>query len=167
MNIYLLRHGLAAQHSASRLQTDRRRPLTDEGEKKIRKIAKAMKGLELSFDLILTSPFLRAHQTAAIVADTLKARKRLEPVNELAVGASPKDLLAQLAQRQPPPESLLLVGHEPYLSSLMSSLLSGHPALHLELKKGGLAKLAVPSLKPGHRATLEWLLTPKQLLLMA
>ena len=167
MNLYILRHGLAAQRSASHLQTDRRRPLTDEGEKKIRKIVRAMKAMELSFDLILTSPFLRAQQTAAIVADVMKARKRLEPADELAVGASPKDLLARLDTRQPHPENVLLVGHEPYLSSLMSVLLAGTPAIKMELKKGGMAKLAVTSLKPGRHATLEWFLTPKQMTLMA
>ena len=167
MNIYILRHGLADKGDASTLRTDRRRPLTDEGEKKVRKIAKAMKAMELSFDLVLSSPFLRAKQTADVVVEVLKARQHLELAEELAVGANPKRILERLARRKPPAENVLLVGHEPSLSSLLSLLLSGSPALRVELKKGGLAKLSVPSLKPGVHATLEWLLTPRQLMLMA
>ena len=167
MNIYILRHGIAAKRGASNLQTDRRRPLTDEGEKKMRKIAKAMKAMELSFDLILSSPFLRAKQTAEIVTEAFKANKRLEFADELAVGANPKALLARLDRQRPRPRDVLVVGHEPYLSSLISTLLSGSPQLRIELKKGGLAKLSVTSLKASRQATLEWLLTPKQMGLMA
>lgn len=166
MNLYILRHGLAAEPGTPGLASDRQRPLTAKGEKRMRKIARAMKAMELSFDLILSSPLLRAQQTAEIVAEEFKAHKRLELAEALAAEASPKALLEQLDRRHYLPENILLIGHEPFLSSLVSLLLAGRPAVHVELKKGGLGKLALTSLKPGRHATLEWLLTPRQMVLM-
>lgn len=166
MDLYIMRHGIAAARGAPDLATDRQRSLTEEGRTKLRKITRAMKAMELSFDLILSSPYLRAKQTAEIVAGELKARKRLELADELAPGTSPKLFLERLRRSQMLPESVLVVGHEPHLSSLISLLLSGSPTLQIELKKGGLCKLAVPALKTERRATLEWLLTPKQMAAM-
>ena len=90
-----------------------------------RQIAEAMEALELSFDLILSSPYLRARQTAEIVAEAFKARKRLELSDSLTPGGSTKKLVELLNRLQPSPESVLLVGHEPYLSGLISLLVSG------------------------------------------
>jgi len=61
----------------------------------------------------------------------------------------------------------LLVGHEPYLSELISLLVAGDSSLCVVMKKGGLCKLSVETLKHGRCACLEWLLTPKQMALMA
>jgi phosphohistidine phosphatase len=163
MNLYLLRHGLATKRSAPKLRTDRQRPLTPVGVRKMRKIAKAMQTLGLSFDLILSSPFLRAWQTAEIVAEVLQVRKRLQSANELGAGASPRAILRRFSQAKRAPQSVLLVGHEPYLSNLASLLLAGHPRLQITLKKGGLCKLSFESPKFVQPATLDWLLTPKLL----
>jgi phosphohistidine phosphatase len=64
------------------------------------------------------------------------------------------------------PANVLLVGHEPGLSQLISLLVAGEAGVSILLKKGSLCKLSVESLKPGRCATLEWLLTPKQMALM-
>ena len=69
MNLYILRHGIAVEHGAPGYAKDADRPLTPEGERKLGQIAEAMKALELTFDLILSSPYLRARQTAEIVAE--------------------------------------------------------------------------------------------------
>ncbi|MBI5388338.1 MAG: phosphohistidine phosphatase SixA [Verrucomicrobia bacterium] len=167
MNLYFLRHGLAEARTAANLRTDARRPLTAKGVKRMRKIARAIKAMDLSFDLILSSPYVRAQQTAEIVAAELNAHKRVRLADELGASAHPKDTLASLAHLRPAPKDLLLVGHEPHLSSLISVLLSGSSAIETDLKKGGLCKLSLGSVKPPQRATLEWLLTPKQMTLMA
>jgi phosphohistidine phosphatase SixA len=78
MNLYLLRHGIAVEPGTAGCELDSERPLTAKGKKRLRVTSQAMKKLELSFDLILSSPFLRAKQTAEIVAKALKLRKKLE-----------------------------------------------------------------------------------------
>jgi phosphohistidine phosphatase len=167
MNLYILRHGIAVEPGTPGYEKDADRPLTQEGERKLWQVAEAMEALELSFDLILSSPYLRARQTTEIVAAAFSARRRLEFTDSLTPGANPRKLIELLKHRQPPPESVLLSGHEPFLSALISLLISGDPGLSVVMKKGGLCKLTIESLKPGRCASLEWLLTPKQMELMA
>jgi phosphohistidine phosphatase len=166
MNLFILRHGIAVEPTAHGFEKDADRSLTPKGERKLGQIAEAMEALDLSFDLILSSPYLRARQTAEIVAEALKASKRLELSDSLTPGGSTKKLVELLNHLQPPPESVLLVGHEPYLSGLISLLVSGDASLAVVMKKGGLCKLSTESLKHGRCAALEWLLTPKQMALM-
>ena len=167
MDLYILRHGIAVEPGTPGYEKDADRPLTPEGERKLRQIADAMEALELSFDLILSSPYLRARQTAEIVAETLKARKRLELSDCLRPGGSSKKLIDLLTRLQPSPDAVLLVGHEPYLSGLISLLVAGDTTSAVVMKKGGLCKLSTESLKHGRCAALEWLLTPKQMVLMS
>ena len=68
MNLYILRHGIAAERGTPGYANDADRPLTPEGERKLQLVAAAIKALELGFDLILSSPYLRARQTAEVVA---------------------------------------------------------------------------------------------------
>jgi phosphohistidine phosphatase len=166
MDLYLLRHGIAADLDAHGFANDADRPLTPEGERKVKQIAEAMEAIELSFDLILSSPYLRARRTAELVAEHLKARKRLELCDCLTPGGSTKKLVEMLDHVQPCPESVLLVGHEPYMSGLISLLVSGREAFTVVMKKGGLCKLTADPLRHGRCAVLQWLLTPKQMALM-
>ncbi len=168
MNLYCLRHGLAAERDPQRFPDDSRRPLRLKGEDRIRSLGAALRALEVSFDRILSSPFRRASQTAEIVAATLGLKKRLEFRDELAPGGDPKALIHYVNRLRPAPENVLLVGHEPDLSLLISRLISGGPAAAIEMKKGGLAKLEIAAeLRYARCATLAWLLTPKQMALLA
>jgi phosphohistidine phosphatase len=167
MNLYILRHGIAVEQGTPGYEKDADRPLTPEGERKLLQIAEAMEALGLTFDLILSSPYVRARQTAELVAEAFEARKKLELADSLTPGGSTRKLVELLHHLQPPPENVLLVGHEPYLSGLVSLLVSGEATLAVVMKKGGLCKLTTASLKHGRCATLEWLLTPKQMALMA
>ena len=167
MNLYVLRHGIAVDPGSPEFPNDADRPLTPKGERKLQQITEAMLALELSFDLILSSPYVRARQTAEIVAEAFGARRKLEFSDALTPAGSPKKLIEFLNGLRPSPEDVLLSGHEPYLSGLISLLLSGAPGLSVVMKKGGLCKLGVEQLKPGRCARLEWLLTPKQMALMA
>jgi phosphohistidine phosphatase len=167
MNLYILRHGLAEELDPRRFAKDSERPLTSKGERKMWKIAEALKALGVSFDLILFSPYARARQTAEIVADALGLCKGLEASEDLTPEGSVKNLVASINDRKPRCEEVLLVGHEPYLSELISLLISGQVGFSVVMKKGGLCKLSTNHLTPGHCATLEWLLTPKQMALMA
>lgn len=167
LNLYLLRHGVAVDRDPHSFPDDARRPLTLKGEDRVRLVGDAMQALELSFDGIISSPFLRARQTAEIVASALGLGRHLHFREELMPGGDPKALIRFINRMQPAPENLLLVGHEPYLSELLSMLISGQPDAAIDLKKNGLAKLEVAErLKYGRCATLNWLLTPRQLALL-
>ncbi len=166
MEIYILRHGIAVEPGTPGYETDAERPLTPEGERKLKQIAEAMEALELSFDLILSSPYRRARETAEIVAEGLRARKKLELSDTLTPSGNTTKLVELLNHLHPRPENVLLVGHEPYLSGLISLLVSGKPDFAVVMKKGGLCRLSAEGLKHGRCATLEWLLTPKQMALM-
>jgi phosphohistidine phosphatase len=163
MELYILRHGLAAERGSNEYPSDDQRPLTPEGIKKLRRTSRSMQSIGLTFDLILTSPYVRARQTADIVATSLGLEGVLEPSALLEPGGDLQALIADLASRRKGVERILLVGHEPMLSSMISLLLSGEEDLDITLKKGGLCKLAIRAISPGRCATLEWLLAPRHL----
>jgi phosphohistidine phosphatase len=165
MNLFILRHGIAVEHGAAGYENDDERPLTSKGERKVWMIAEAMKALEISFDSILSSPLVRTRETAEIVAEALKSRKRLELTETLEPQESAKPLIEYLND-QGAVDNVLLVGHEPFLSRLISLLISGNPGASVLLKKGGFCKLSTDELKHAQCATLEWLLTPKQMGIM-
>jgi phosphohistidine phosphatase len=163
VNLYILRHGIAVERGAPGFKTDADRPLTPKGKRQLGQTAAAMQSVGPDFSLILSSPFLRARQTAEIVARSLKLKKRLAFSDELTPDGDPKALIRQLNDLGPAPENVLLVGHEPYLSRLVALLISGEAATNIELKKGGVCKLETNALRFGRCATLAWLLTPKQM----
>jgi phosphohistidine phosphatase len=166
MNIFILRHGIAVERDDWESKNDAERPLTAEGKKQLRKTCRALEKMKLDFNLILSSPFARARQTAEIIAKNLKQKKRLRFSDELQPSGNVKNLFCQLDDLRPAPENVLLVGHEPYLSRTISLLVSGDENVAVDFKKGGLCKLEVGKLRTGKCATLAWLLTPKQMKLM-
>jgi phosphohistidine phosphatase len=167
MNLFFLRHGIAVERDPKSFPDDSRRPLTLKGEDRIRLVCDAIRGLDISFDQILSSPFLRSRQTADIVASELNLRNILCFRDELKPGGDFKALIRRINLLRPAPENILLVGHEPDLSHLISQLISGQGEVLVDLKKGGFAKLEIAErLRPTRCATLIWLLTPKQTALM-
>jgi phosphohistidine phosphatase len=166
MEIYLLRHGLAVERGTPGFENDSTRPLTSKGKKQLKKVCGTMEKMDLKFDFILSSPFLRAKETAQIVAAELKMKKHLKFSDALTPESDAKNFIVQLQKLKPLPEKILLVGHEPFLSELISLLVTGDLQLQLDFKKGGLGKLELEKLSIGKCATLAWLLTPKQMKLM-
>ena len=166
MNVYFLRHGIAIERGTPGFENDSLRPLTPKGKTQLRNCAAAMNKMGLRPGLILSSPLLRAKQTAEIVAKNLKLKERLKFSDELKPDGGVKNLFRQLSELKPVPENILFVGHEPYLSRLIFLLVSGGENVAIDFKKGGLCKLEVEKLRTGKCATLAWLLTPKQMRLM-
>jgi phosphohistidine phosphatase len=164
MNLYLMRHGIAVTADQPGIESDSERPLTQKGLKRMRRAARGLRRLGISFDVLLTSPLVRAHQTAEIVADTLGLEAQLEEIPELAPQSSVDHLISRLTRFQDK-EHILLVGHNPLLSHAASFLIAGKKeiSLEIELKKGGLCRIEIDGLPPGTPGTLHWLLTPKQL----
>jgi phosphohistidine phosphatase len=167
VNLYLLRHGIAVEPGTPGYERDSERPLIPKGERRLRAAAAAMKKLGLSFDLILSSPFVRARQTAEIMAEELKLKKHIRFSDDLVPGGNARALIHALNELKPAPENLLLAGHEPNLSRLISLLVSGGADAAIEMKKGGLCKLEIGELCHGRCAQLAWLLTPAQMEWMA
>ena len=121
-----------------------------------------MRAMKLGFDLILSSPFIRAKQTAEIVSEELETKQPRYSKN-LASKANLPRLIDELVEHHASAKSVLLVGHEPDLSRLISRLVCGNDSLHLNFKKSALAKLTVGDLRFGLCGKLEWILTSKQL----
>ena len=164
MELYFLRHGVAVERGTPGYKDDPARPLTPKGRKQLKKISSALRKMELSFDVILSSPFLRAKETAEIVAKNLKLGKNVAETDSLKPGGNGKNLCHQLAKLDA--QKILLVGHEPELSRLIALLISGDDSLAVDFKKSSLCKLDIVKLRHGRCATLAWLLTPGQMKLM-
>jgi phosphohistidine phosphatase len=164
MVFYLLRHGLAGQHGDPRYKDDSLRPLTEEGMRKMQGASKGMKNLNLQFDAILSSPYLRARQTAEIVAKVYKIKK-VHLTENLLPPCPARHLLKEITEHFPTAETILAVGHEPHLTQLISEFLKSDQHLNIDFKKGALVSLNVPP-SPRSPATLNWLLTSSQLSLM-
>jgi phosphohistidine phosphatase len=162
MKLYILRHAIAENRDETVYPDDSLRPLTVKGKKKMVEIAERLKDMGVQIDLILSSPYVRAHETAKIVAKTFGMKKKQLVLSEhLTPSGFANDLIAEINEKYPV-DNLMLVGHEPYLSDLIVMLLAGGPSISIVVKKGGLCQLSVDRLAYGKCATLEWLLAPKQ-----
>lgn len=165
MNLYIVRHAIAEQRDSSSEEEDSQRPLTDAGRKKFRQVVRGLSQLGTQIDLILTSPYLRAADTARILQKKLDLEKdKLVIMENLSPVGDPDRLMKEISEQYGAVNNIALVGHEPALSRLISVLLSGDPTLPITLKKGGVCCLSVEKLEYGRCATLEWLLAPAQLI---
>jgi phosphohistidine phosphatase len=160
MELFILRHAIAEDRTLHPVRNDSERPLTAKGEKRMWRLTEGMKVMDLSFDLILSSPFARAKRTAEIVAEAFRLRKALGFSQNLVPDGNPKELIEEIKVNHGKSKRILLVGHEPYLSRLISLLVSGDTSIAITLKKAGLCKLSIDVLQYGQCATLEWLVTP-------
>ncbi|MFN7137913.1 MAG: phosphohistidine phosphatase SixA [Limisphaerales bacterium] len=164
MNLYILRHAKAAEPAEYR--DDSKRPLTAEGVRRMKAIAQGMLQLEVTLDVILTSPAIRALQTARLVKEAFP-NEPLHSIDHLAIGGEPRKLIEEINNQFAGLENILLVGHEPYLSELISLLISGQTDVGLNLKKAGFVKLTVGELRYDKCAELDYFLTPKQVAALA
>jgi phosphohistidine phosphatase len=162
IELYFFRHGIAVDREDPGVAADEDRPLTEDGRRKTRLAAKGLKRLEIDIDRILTSPWLRAVETADIVADVFGMETTELP--ELAGNRSVDELLTALAKQRD--QRLLLVGHEPLLGNTVGRLLCSGAEFRVDLKKSGVCALQLDSLPTRAPATLLWLLTSKQLRLI-
>jgi phosphohistidine phosphatase len=163
MNLYIIRHAIAVDEGTSDYESDSERPLTDKGRKKMRQIAKGLRNLGVEFDLILSSPYVRARETAEILADVFKMKKKIVFSDNLIPMGNPELLITEVNEKYSV-DSIALVGHEPHLSTLVGLLVAENAKIDVTLKKGGVCYLSADDLHHEHRATLEWLLTPGTLM---
>lgn len=157
LKLYFLRHGQAGNRHEWH-GDDSKRPLTVEGKKRMQREAAAIWRLELPLDVIVSSPLVRAVQTAEIVAKARGSAARLVTDGRLAPGFGPKHLAAIVAEHRNI-RGLMLVGHEPDFSQTISQVTGGG---RLAMKKGGLACIEVGD-PASLKGTLVWLIPPKVL----
>ena len=159
MNLYIIRHAIAVDEGSPEYEEDSQRPLTDKGKKKMRQIAKGLRALGADFDLILSSPYVRAKETAEILANVFKIKTDVAFSENLIPMGDPDLLIAEMNEKYTA-NSIALVGHEPFLSALVGLLISDNAVIDMTLKKGGVCRLSADDLHHARKATLEWLLTP-------
>lgn len=161
--LLVVRHAIAedAAEYAQGHPDDAGRPLTPEGKKKMKRVAAGLRALVPEIQLLATSPFTRAVQTAEIVA---RAYTDMKPVvvPALAPAQSPEEVTKWLVGERRH-ETVAIVGHEPALSRLVSWLLAGSERSLVEIKKGAALLLAFTDAVEANGATLLWALTPSQL----
>jgi len=165
MQLYLIRHGIAVDIGEFGVKRDKDRMLSDKGAKRTRQVAKALAAMQCFPDRIVTSPLVRAVQTAGILAEQLTPGIEPELCEHLKPGSSAEEMVRWLGTGSA--RSVLAVGHMPDLSRLAALLLCADSSPFLELKKAGACSLTFPQRpKPG-AARLEWLLEPRFLRQMA
>jgi phosphohistidine phosphatase len=165
VELYLLRHGEAGKRTAV-AQKDTGRGLTESGRQEIKEVGVSMVGLGLKFDVVATSPLKRAKETATIVNKAMNRKDPVEEWSELSPEGSREALYRRL-KRQKPGSSILLVGHEPYLTTAIGEIAGKGgregAGIRIGLKKGGLARLSMSGPGPRLAGELRWLLTPRQI----
>lgn len=175
MRIYFLRHGEAGDRDVWS-GPDEERPLTAAGMAEMRTIARGIRALKPRVSEVLSSPLVRARQTAEIVAQRLKLEVREEPA--LAQGCTFAALVQVIGAHAPsatdPKAGVLLVGHEPDFSTAVRCLVATNGKMSLNLGKGGLCRVDMEldygaegfAWNDDHlrdHGTIAWLLTPKLL----
>lgn len=152
MLLYLLRHGDADSPPAL---ADHERPLSMRGQKEIETVARFLTKTNTTINTIITSPLVRARETGSIVQQSLRTREVLTS-EFLVPGADYSNLFSELSNQSEP--AILLVGHEPHLSAMISILASGSETSHIEIKKGSLACLAVQKPLQRGAGVLRWII---------
>jgi phosphohistidine phosphatase len=157
MEIYLFRHGIADDGQPG--APDSSRELTDDGRKKTAEVVKLARKAGVRPTLILTSPYARARQTARIAAEQLEYDGQVLPVESLVPHGSPEGVWQDLRDHGDEP-AVLLAGHEPLLSRLVAYLLNA-PALRVEMKKAGLVRVDIETMRAHPHGILKWMIVPK------
>lgn len=155
--LYLIRHGVAAERGEN-FPDDTKRPLTNEGVQKLRKEAKALVALDISFDVILTSPLVRTRQTAEVVAAAFRTAPAIVNMPSLAPGSSHNAIIEELSKHHRR-HRIAMVGHEPGIGELAGRLIGLRRPL--EFKKGAVCRIDVAALPPAGPGQLRWFLTPR------
>ncbi|MDD4136969.1 MAG: phosphohistidine phosphatase SixA [Methanoregula sp.] len=160
MDVFILRHGKAEDAGPGMSDADRQ--LTKKGRDEIVAVAHWIAFQKLHFDLIAASPLARAQETAALVAEVLGAQEKMLTWKTLVPGGNPDTVCREIGMH-PKDSIILLVGHEPLLSSLISRIISGDTHAGIAMTKGALAKIRNYSFTQHPSGELQWLITAKQM----
>jgi len=160
--LYIMRHGVAVTRGSAGFSDDSKRPLTSEGKRDMRDIAAGLLRLGFDVEWIVSSPLVRALETAEIVAESLGNNAPVDFSEALRPGGSPEALLNSLAKHNSR-KRVLVVGHEPDLSQLAARLVGAGRHANLKLKKGGCCLITFDEFPPKSPGQLVWWLSPRLL----
>lgn len=155
--LFLIRHGVAEERGDA-WPDDAKRPLSEDGIERFQRSARALARLDVWIDVVLTSPLVRARQTAEIVASAFDPRPSIITIESLAPGGSYASLVADL-EKHGRKTRIALVGHEPGIGELGARLIGSRHSF--EFKKGGVCRIDVDEIPPVGPGDLRWFLTPK------
>jgi phosphohistidine phosphatase len=157
MQLYLLRHGIA--EDAGPRTPDARRELTDKGRSKLSAVLTLAHRAEIRPELILSSPLVRAVQTAQMAREALGVEAPVEQTALLVPEGSPQKVWEELRGLRNL-DAVLLAGHEPLLSTLAAWLL-GVPQLQIHMSKAALVCIELKAIHGEPHGVLNWMITPK------
>lgn len=163
MKLLVIRHGAAMDQEefAQTGESDELRPLTRDGKREMKKIAKGIAKNVKQIDLLATSPLVRGRQTGDIVADEVGVEQ--QEVTDVLKPEAALEEFVNWCEPHAEKKLVAIVGHEPHLSSLVTWLISGNRESRIELKKGGACLIEFDGGAKHDSGTLAWLLTPRQL----
>ena len=164
IELYLVRHGMAAERGP-KYPDDRLRPLTPAGVKRFAAAVPGLLELDVVIDFVLTSPLVRARDTATLLAAGLKPKPAMMAIEALAPGGRHQAVMEAIKTHAKRHRRLALVGHEPDLGELAARLLGARGIV--QFKKGAICAIDVDGATPGGPGTLRWLLTPRALRALA
>jgi phosphohistidine phosphatase len=155
--LYLIRHAIAEERGDA-WPDDSKRPLSEDGMLRMRKTARGLARLDVTLDVILTSPYVRTRQTAEIVAGALEPRPPIVNLDSLTPDGSVAAVVADL-EKQARKTRIGIVGHEPGIGELAARLIGSRHAI--EFKKGAVCRIDADELPPAGPGALRWFLPPK------
>jgi phosphohistidine phosphatase len=159
LELYLIRHGIAAERGPD-YPDDSKRPLTDKGIAALRREAKGLNALGVTFDLIITSPLVRTRQTADILSESLSGKPAIAESDALAPAGTPAAVMQEIAQHSRK-ATIALVGHEPNIGELAARLIGARSPV--QFKKGAVCRIDFDVLPPKALGQLRWFLPPRAL----
>lgn len=157
MQVYILRHGIAEENGPG--GDDSARPLTNEGRKRLKEVMRVAEQADVLPSRIVTSPYVRAVQTAEVAIEALGYTEDLLRSESLVPDSTPQDVWEEVRAHQGVMQ-LMLVGHEPLLSRVVAFFLNS-PSLFVDLKKGAIVRIDIDHFGPQPHGVLKWMLVPK------
>ncbi len=155
MILYIVRHAIAEAQGV----TDAERELTKEGIERMEKAAAGLRSLGIAPEIILTSPYVRARQTAEILLDAFGAGPSLKVTPALVPHGNRAELYREILKQDGIGE-IMLVGHQPSLGKIAGEIAWGSAEHALDLKKGGACAIEIDKITASPRGILLWLVTP-------
>ncbi len=159
MRLYIVRHAIASPHGTLGVKDDDR-ALTKEGVEKMREAAAGLRALGYLPETILTSPLLRARQTAELLRDVFGKGIECRSTRSLAPSGDRQELYREIALYDKKLKSLMLVGHQPSLGEIAGEIAWGSKDCYIELKKGGTCAIDLEGVQGIPKGKLVSLLTP-------
>jgi phosphohistidine phosphatase len=159
LELYLIRHGLAAERGPE-YADDSKRPLTSNGVTALKREAKALNALDVTFEVIISSPLTRTRQTADILAELLPGKPSVVTSDALAPAGTPAAVIHEIGKHHRKAK-IALVGHEPNVGELAARLIGARSPI--AFKKGAICRIDFDVLPPKGLGQLRWFLPPRVL----